>query len=66
LPPEKRRAVELTVYPEATHAWEQKLPRSISFVDPRIRRSVRITPDAAVSAQARAATVAFFKTAFGS
>jgi uncharacterized protein len=65
LPPEKRRLVELIVYPEATHAWEQKLPRSISFDDPRIRRSVRITPDAATSAQARAATVAFFKTALG-
>jgi dienelactone hydrolase len=66
LPPNKRHQVELIVYPEATHAWEQKLPRPISFTDPRIRRSVRITPDAATSAQARAATVVFFKTAFGS
>jgi len=66
LPPEKRRTVELIVYPEATHAWEQKLPLSVSFIDPRIHRSVRITPDAATSAQARAATVAFFKAAFGS
>jgi dienelactone hydrolase len=66
LPPKKRRTVELIVYPEATHAWEQKLPRSISFVDPRIRHSVRITPDVATSAQARAATVAFFKSTFGS
>jgi dienelactone hydrolase len=66
LPPDKRRAVELIVYPQATHAWEQKLSRPISFDDPRIRRSVRITPDAATSAQSRAATVTFFKTAFGS
>jgi uncharacterized protein len=66
LPPDKQHRVELIVYPEATHAWEQKLPRPISFDDPRIRRSVRITPDAATSIQARAATVAFFKSAFGS
>jgi dienelactone hydrolase len=66
LPPDKRHRVELIVYPQATHAWEQKLPRPISFTDPRIRRSVRITPDAATSAQARAATVVFFKTALGS
>ena len=66
LPPDKQHRVELIVYPEATHAWEQKLPRPISFDDPRIRRSVRITPDAATSVQARAATVAFFKSAFGS
>jgi dienelactone hydrolase len=64
--PDKRRQVELIVYPEATHAWEQKLSRPISFDDPRIRRSVRITPDAATSARSRAATVTFFKTAFGS
>jgi dienelactone hydrolase len=66
LPPEKRHQVELIVYPEATHAWERKLSRPVGFNDPRIRRSVRITPDAATSAQARAATVTFFKTAFGS
>jgi dienelactone hydrolase len=65
LPPDKRRRVELVVYPEATHAWEEKLPRPISFDDPRARRSVRITPDAATSAEARAATVAFFKSALG-
>ncbi len=63
LPPDKRRRVELIVYPDATHAWEQKLPSPISFHDPR-RGSVRITPDAAASAAARAATVAFFKAAF--
>jgi uncharacterized protein len=66
LPPDKRRQVELIVYPEATHAWEQRLPRPVGFYDPRIRNSVRITPDAASSVQARSATVAFFKTAFGS
>jgi dienelactone hydrolase len=66
LPPDKRRQVELIVYPEAAHAWELKLPRPISFDDPRTRRSVRVTPDAATSAQARAATVVFFKNALGS
>src|SRR5260370_21955573 len=66
LPPDQPHQVELLVFPEATHAWDQKLPRPISFTDPRIRRSVRITPDAAISAQARAATVAFFKSALGS
>jgi dienelactone hydrolase len=66
LPPDKRHQVEFIVYPEATHAWEQKLPRPVSYYDPRTRRSVRITPDAALSAQARSATVAFFKIAFGS
>jgi dienelactone hydrolase len=66
LPPDKQHRVELIVYPEATHAWEEKLPRAISFDDPRIRRSIRIIPDAATSAQARAATVAFFKSALGS
>jgi dienelactone hydrolase len=63
LPPDKRQRVELIVYPEATHAWEQKLPRAISFDDPRSRRRIRVTPDAAAAAQARAATVAFFKSA---
>jgi uncharacterized protein len=63
LPPDKRRRVELIVYPQATHAWEQTLPRPIRFNDAR-RGSVRITPDAAASADARAATVAFFKAAF--
>ena len=57
---------KLIVYPQATHAWEQKPPRPISFDDPRTRRNVRVTSDAAASAEARAATVAFFKTAFGS
>lgn len=66
LPPDKQQRVELIVYPQATHAWEQKLPRPISFDDPRIRRNVRVASDAAAAAQARAATVAFFKTAFGS
>jgi dienelactone hydrolase len=54
------------VYQQATHAWEQKLPRPINFDDPRIRRKVRVASDAAAAAQARAATVAFFKTALGS
>jgi dienelactone hydrolase len=63
LPPDKRRRVELIVYPQATHAWEQKLPSPISFNDPR-RGNVRITPDAAAAAEARAATVVFFKAAF--
>jgi dienelactone hydrolase len=63
LPPEKRGRVELIVYPEATHAWEQKLPFPLTVRDPR-RGNVRITPDAEASARARASTVAFFKTAF--
>ena len=64
LPPDKRQRVELIVYPEATHAWEQKLPGPISFTDPRTRKRVRVASDAAATAQARAATVAFFKLAF--
>ena len=64
LPPGKRERVELIVYPEATHAWEQKLPGPISVNDPRNRKGrVRITPDVAAAARARAATVAFFKSA---
>jgi dienelactone hydrolase len=66
LPPDKQQRVELIVYPQATHAWEQKLPRPISFDDPLIRRNVRVAPDTAAAAEARAATVAFFKTALGS
>jgi uncharacterized protein len=66
LPPEKRRRVELIVYPEATHAWEVKLPFPMTIHDPRSRGgSVRLASDIAAAARARAATVAFFKTAFG-
>jgi hypothetical protein len=64
LPPEKQRRVELIVHPEATHAWEEKLPFAINIRDPR-RGSVSIAPDAEASARARTSTVAFFKGAFG-
>jgi dienelactone hydrolase len=64
LPPEKQRQVELIVYPEATHAWEEKLLFAMSIRDPR-RGSVRIAPDTEASARARTSTVAFFKSAFG-
>jgi hypothetical protein len=58
--------VELIVRPEATHAWEEKLPTPISFRDPRSRNgNVRVAPDAEASARTRMTTVAFFKTAFG-
>jgi uncharacterized protein len=68
LPPDKRQHVNLIVHPAATHAWDQRLPSPITFRDPRSRGNggnVRIIPDAQVSAEARAATIAFFKTAFG-
>jgi dienelactone hydrolase len=63
LPPEKQRHVELIVYPEATHAWEEKLPFPINIRDPR-QGNVRIAPDPDASARARASTVAFFKAVF--
>src|SRR5215831_19565990 len=66
LPPDKRMRVELIVYPEATHAWEEKIPTAISFRDPRSRTgTVRLTPDAETSARARMTTVTFFKKIFG-
>jgi dienelactone hydrolase len=64
LPPEKRRQVELIVYPQASHAWEQKLPFPLTINDPR-RGNVRLAADPEASARARASTVAFFKSAFG-
>jgi dienelactone hydrolase len=66
LPPDKRIGVELIVYPEATHAWEEKLPTPISFRDPRSRTgNVRLAPDADASARAQITTVAFFRRVFG-
>jgi uncharacterized protein len=66
LSPDKRMRVELIVHPEATHAWEEKLPTPISFRDPRSRNgNVRVAPDAEASARTRMTTVAFFKTVFG-
>jgi dienelactone hydrolase len=66
LPPDKRMRVELIIHPEATHAWEEKLPMPISFRDPRSRTgNVRVAPDAEASSRASMATVAFFKTVFG-
>jgi dienelactone hydrolase len=64
LPPDKQRRVELIVYPDATHMWQQQLPFPITIHDPR-SGSVRMATDPEASARARASTVAFFKTAFG-
>jgi dienelactone hydrolase len=64
LPPDKQGVVELIVYRDSTHMWEQKLPFPIMIHDPR-RGSVHIATDAEASALAKASTVAFFKTAFG-
>jgi dienelactone hydrolase len=66
LPPDKRTRIDLIVHPEATHAWEEKIPIPISFHDPRSRTgNVRVIPDAEASSRARTTTVAFFKKVFG-
>jgi dienelactone hydrolase len=69
LSPEKRQHVSLIVHADVTHAWDVKLPFPMSFDDRYSHRGkggpVHFAYDAAVTAAARAATIAFFKASFG-
>jgi dienelactone hydrolase len=68
LPSDKKPKIELVVYADATHSWNAKLRAPITVIDRHSHQGkggkVRIEPNAKITAQAREATVAFFRKAF--
>ena len=65
----RQTSAAITVYPGATHQWDEQQGRAISFYDPLANRgqggTVNIVPAPAIAEQSRAAGAAFFRRAFG-